>query len=507
MPLPPNDAFVERHLGPSSTEIERMLEAVGVSTLEELITQTIPESIRDEQLPSLPAPASEVECTAELRDRADDNQIFRSFLGMGYHGTHTPPVLLRNVLENPGWYTAYTPYQPEISQGRLEALLIFQTVVTELTGMDLANASLLDEATAAAEAMTMSWRLTRQKGSTYFVDERVHPQTQALLRTRAEPLDIEVLTGRVDDLDHGATPVFGVLVAYPHTDGTMIDLSRIVERAHEAGALVTATSDLLALTLFRPPGEMGVDIVVGSAQRFGVPLGYGGPHAGFMGVRSDAARQLPGRMVGVSKDVHGNPALRLALQTREQHIRRQRATSNICTAQVLLAVMAGLYAVWHGPEGLVRIARRTHGFAKALADGARAAGLTVNEEAFFDTVRIEVSDADAILAKAHAERVNLRRLSESEVVVALDETVTESDLSDLLEIFGAPGTAGAHLAAVDLEVPETLRRTSAFLEEPVFHEHRSETEMLRYLHRLQTRDIALDTSMIPLGSCTMKLNA
>ncbi len=507
MPLPPTDAFVDRHIGPSPTEIGQMLEAVGADTLEDLIAQTVPESIRDEDLSDLPTPTSEVACTTELRERADDNELYRSYLGMGYHGTHTPPVLLRNVLENPGWYTAYTPYQPEISQGRLEALLVFQTVITELTGMEIANASLLDEATAAAEAMTMSWRLSRQKGHTYFVDERVHPQTIALIRTRAEPLGIEIVTGKVEELDHSVTPVFGLLAAYPHTDGTMHDLTDIVTRAHEAGALVTATSDLLALTLFRPPGEMGVDIVVGSAQRFGVPLGYGGPHAGFIGVRTDAARQLPGRMVGVSKDVHGNPALRLALQTREQHIRRQRATSNICTAQVLLAVMAGLYAVWHGPEGLVRMARRVHGFARALADGARAAGHEVGDDAFFDTVRIEVPDADAVIARAHARFVNLRRLSDTAVVVALDETVTEEDLADLLEVFGAPGSVEERISTADDSVSEALRRTSTFLTEPVFHEHRSETEMLRYLHRLQTRDIALDTSMIPLGSCTMKLNA
>ncbi|MEN0063558.1 MAG: aminomethyl-transferring glycine dehydrogenase [Myxococcota bacterium] len=505
--LPPTDAFVERHLGPSAADVERMLEAVGVPSLEALITQTIPDSIRNEDLAELPAPASEVSCTAELRERADHNEQFRSFLGMGYHDTHTPPVLLRNVLENPGWYTAYTPYQPEISQGRLEALLVFQTVITELTGMDLANASLLDEATAAAEAMTMSWRLTRQKGDTYFVDERVHPQVLGLIQTRAEPLGIHVVTGRVEDHDHEATPVFGVLVAYPHTDGTMEDLTAIVERAHAAHALVTATTDLLALTVFRPPGEMGVDIVVGSAQRFGVPLGYGGPHAGFMAARSDAARQLPGRMVGVSKDVHGNPALRLALQTREQHIRRQRATSNICTAQVLLAVMAGLYAVWHGPEGLVRIATRTRGMAKALADGVQAAGHKLGEGVFFDTVRIEVSDADAIIEKAKAHRINLRKLTDTVVCVALDETVDESDLEALFAIFGVSDTAAARLATVDPSVPQALARTTAFLQEPVFHAHRSETEMLRYLHRLQTRDIALDTSMIPLGSCTMKLNA
>jgi len=507
MPLPPTDAFVERHLGPSASEIDRMLEAVGASSLEELVAQTIPDSIRDEDLAALPAAASEVECTAALRERADRNAQLRSYLGMGYHGTITPPVVLRNVLENPGWYTAYTPYQPEISQGRLEALLVFQTVITELTGMELSNASLLDEATAAAEAMTMSWRLKRQKGDTFFVDERVHPQTIALVRTRAEPLGIQVVTGLIEDFDPSGASVFGVLLAYPHTDGTMEDLTAIVERVHEAGALVTATTDLLALTLFRPPGEMGVDIVVGSAQRFGVPLGYGGPHAGFMGARSDAARQLPGRMVGVSKDVHGNPALRLALQTREQHIRRQRATSNICTAQVLLAVVSAFYAVWHGPEGLTRIARRTHGMARALADGARAAGHDVTAGAFFDTVRIGVGDADTLIARATTYGINVSRLDDATVVVALDETVDESDLADLLAVFGAPGATAERLAAVEPEVPEALRRTSPFLQDRVFHAHRSETEMLRYLHRLQVRDIALDTSMIPLGSCTMKLNA
>ncbi|MBX2803824.1 MAG: aminomethyl-transferring glycine dehydrogenase [Myxococcales bacterium] len=509
MSIPP-DRFAHRHMGPSTEDVAAMLEVLGAPSLEALVKQTVPEGIRASEgaFASLPEAATEVEALAELAEHAGANDVRRSYLGMGYHGTLTPGVILRNVVENPGWYTAYTPYQAEISQGRLEALLIFQTVVQELCGLDIANASMLDEATAAAEAMTMSWRQHRNKGEAYFVDERVHPQVLAVVQTRAEPLGLRVVVGRAEDHDFDTDKVFGALLSYPCTDGTLLDLEPVVQRAHAAGAIVTACTDLLAQTMLRPVGEIGVDIAVGNAQRFGVPLGYGGPHAAFMATRSDFQRQMPGRIIGVSKDVHGNPALRMALQTREQHIRRQKATSNICTAQVLLAVVAGLYAVWHGPEGLVRIARRAHAFAAALALGAERAGHAVVSKSFFDSVRIRVaSGRDAVLQRADERGINLRVLGDHDVVVALDETVTESDLADLLSVFGSGEEATALLGQVSAEAPAGFARESEFLAEPVFHRHRSETEMLRYLHRLQVRDIALDTSMIPLGSCTMKLNA
>jgi len=503
MPAPAVDAFVGRHIGPSEAEVSEMLTALGVGSLDALVEQSVPAAIRLQRDLQLPAAATEPQALMELRAIANANRVRRSLIGMGYYGTHTPPVVLRNVLENPGWYTAYTPYQAEISQGRLEALLVYQTVVQELTGMDIANASMLDEATAAAEAMTMSWRVNRRsKASAFFVDEDTHPQTMAVLQTRAEPLGLQLLVGDPATFDFGATPVFGALISYPSSSGVVrTDLAAIIARAHGADAQVVVASDLLACCLITPPGELGADHVVGSSQRFGVPLGFGGPHAAFLATRTASQRQMPGRIIGVSVDSHGDPALRMALQTREQHIRRQRATSNICTAQVLLAVCAGMYAVWHGPEGLRSIAERVHWLARSLATALRGAGHTVTAT-FFDTVAVDVDDADAVVHRAEEAGFLLRKLSAHRVAIALDETVTEDELGMLAGVFGA--VAGE---PDGFELPDVAGRTTPYLTDPVFHSHRSETEMLRYLHRLATRDLALDTSMIPLGSCTMKLNA
>jgi glycine dehydrogenase len=505
MPVPGPDAFASRHLGPSDADVTEMLRAIGVPSLGVLLDQAIPATIRREPDGGLPDAASEPVALRELAERAAENQQLRSYIGMGYAGTLTPPVILRNVLENPGWYTAYTPYQAEISQGRLEALLVYQTVVEELTGLDIANASLLDEATAAAEAMAMSHR-AGATGDIYFVDDRCHPQVIAVVETRAEPLGIEVRRGRAESAD--LSGVFGALVPYPCTDGTLIDVEGFSALAHESGIVVTVATDLLALTLLEPPGARGADIAIGNSQRFGVPMGFGGPHAAFMACRATFQRQIPGRIIGVSKDVHGQPALRMALQTREQHIRRQKATSNIRTAQVLLAVCAGMYAVWHGPEGLVRIATRVHGMAEALATGAERAGWTVTAGPRFDTVRIEAGARQPqLVAQALAAGINVRALGDGAVCVALDETVTEADLQDLLAVLGCDIPAEALLDEVDPTMPASVRRTRPFLQQAVFHRHRSETDMLRFLHRLQVKDLALDATMIPLGSCTMKLNA
>jgi len=505
MPAPAADAFIDRHLGPDDAEVGEMLAAVGLSSLDELVEEAVPPAIRLQRSLALPEPMTEPEALAELRRIADANRVRRPLIGMGYHDTHTPPVVLRNVLENPGWYTAYTPYQAEISQGRLEALLVYQTVVQELTGMDIANASMLDEATAAAEAMTMILRLNRKnKATSFFVDVDTHPQTIAVIQTRAEPLGLEVVVGDPVDFDPAQMPVFGALVSYPGSSGTVrSNLAELIERFHAAGAQVAVATDLLACTLVTPPGELGADHVLGNSQRFGVPLGYGGPHAAFLATRSGSQRQMPGRIIGVSVDAEGHPALRMALQTREQHIRRQRATSNICTAQVLLAVCAGMYAVWHGPEGLRRIAERVHWHARALATALRAAGHEVDGP-FFDTLTVTLADGDAAgrVAAAAAAGFLLRSRSDGRVGIALDEVVTTEQLGELASVFGAQlGEPEGE------ELPDELRRRTPFLADPVFHRHRSETEMLRYLHRLQVRDIALDTSMIPLGSCTMKLNA
>jgi len=501
--------FAARHIGPGAAEQQRMLAEVGFGSVDELLAAALPESIRSGQRLALPPAAGEAEVAAELRRLADANRPMVQMIGLGYYGTHTPPVVLRNVLENPAWYTAYTPYQPEISQGRLEALLNFQTVVEDLTGLPVAGASLLDEGTAAAEAMTLARRANKKVSSPVFlVDADVFPQTLAVLRTRAVPLGIEI---RVADLAAGLPDgeFFGVLVQYPGASGRVVDQEALVAAAHERGALVAVASDLLALCLLRPPGAVGADVVVGSAQRFGVPMGYGGPHAGFMSVRKGLERMLPGRLVGVSRDADGQVAYRLALQTREQHIRREKATSNICTAQVLLAVMASMYAVYHGPDGLRAIAARTHRLATILAAGLRTGGVEVAYEAFFDTVTARVPGGAArVVAAAREAGINLRLVDADTVGISCDETTGDGDL---LAVWRAFGIAVPSISDVDAGCPEplpaVLLREVDYLGHPVFAAHRSETAMLRYLRDLADKDYALDRGMIPLGSCTMKLNA
>ncbi|MEU4819861.1 aminomethyl-transferring glycine dehydrogenase [Micromonospora aurantiaca] len=497
------EQFADRHIGPGRDDERRMLDTVGYGSVDELMDAAIPEVIRWHGTLDLPAPASEREAVAELRALAARNTVAVSMIGLGYHGTHTPAVIRRNVLENPAWYTAYTPYQPEISQGRLEALLNFQTMVTDLTALATANASMLDEGTAAAEAMTLARRASKSKSPVYVVDADALPQTVAVIASRAEPLGIEV---RVVDVERDELPAefFGLHLQYPGASGAVRDHRALVDAAHGVGALVTVAADLLALTLLRPPGEIGADIAAGTTQRFGVPMGFGGPHAGYLAVRSGLERMLPGRLVGVSRDADGNPAYRLALQTREQHIRREKATSNICTAQVLLAVMAGMYAVYHGPEGLRAIARRTHEAAARLAAGLRAGGVQVADVAFFDTVTATVPGRAAeVLAAAAARNVNLRLVDADRVGISCDETTTPAHLQAVWAAFGVDGFDGD----TDAALPDGLARTSDFLTHPVFHSHHSETAMLRYLRRLADFDYALDRGMIPLGSCTMKLNA
>jgi glycine dehydrogenase len=494
--------FAGRHIGPDADSQAQMLKSVGYGSLEQLMAAAIPAVIRWHGELDLPAAASEEETIAELREIASRNTVATSMIGLGYYGTHTPAVIRRNVLESPAWYTAYTPYQPEISQGRLEALLNFQTMVTDLTGLTTANASMLDEGTAVAEAMTLARRSSKAKSPVYVVDADTLPQSLAVLRTRAEPLGIKLV---VVDLDSGELPAeyFGLHVQYPGASGAVRDHAALVEAAHRVGALVTVAADLLALTLLRPPGEIGADIAAGTTQRFGVPLGFGGPHAGYLAVRAGLERSLPGRLVGVSKDADGTPAYRLALQTREQHIRRERATSNICTAQVLLAVLASMYAVYHGPDGLRAIAARTHERACALAAGLRAAGVEVAHAAFFDTVTALVPGRAAQIVEAAAGAgVDLRLVDAGRVSVSADETTTEAHVATVLAAFGAEAGAAGRAA-----IPGPLRRETDFLTHPVFRTHHSETAMLRYLRRLSDRDYALDRGMIPLGSCTMKLNA
>jgi len=496
-------SFADRHIGPDTAAHQRMLRTVGYDSIEDLMEAAIPEVIRFHGRLDLPAAACEADVTAELRALAGRNTVAVSMIGLGYHGTHTPAVIRRNVLENPAWYTAYTPYQPEISQGRLEALLTFQTMVTDLTALATANASMLDEATAAAEAMTLARRASRSPSGVYVVDADTLPQTIAVLRTRAEPLGITV---DVRDLDTAGPPPshFGLHLQYPGASGTIRDHAAVVAAAHAAGALVTVAADLLALTLLRPPGAIGADIAVGTTQRFGVPMGFGGPHAGYLAVRAGLERMLPGRLVGVSRDADGAPAYRLALQTREQHIRREKATSNICTAQVLLAVMAGLYAVHHGPSGLAAIARHTHRMAARLDTGLRAGGVSTAGGAFFDTVTAAVPGRAAQVVAAAAERgVNLRLVDADTVGVSCDETTTSGHLAAVWAAFGVPAYPGDGPSAL----PPALTRTGEVLTHPVFQDHRSETAMLRYLRRLADADYALDRGMIPLGSCTMKLNA
>ena len=500
--------FVPRHIGPSDAEVAAMLKMLGVASLDALMEQTVPAKIRTKQPLQLPAGRSEAELLQALKAIAQQNQVFRSYIGMGYANCITPPVIQRNILENPGWYTQYTPYQPEIAQGRLEALLNFQTVVTDLTGLEIANASLLDEATAAAEAMSMSYGLHKGKATAFWVAESCHPQTIEVVKTRSLPLGIEVIVGNPSEFAQCDRPIFGMLLQYPATDGRIEDYEAAIAHAHEAGALVTVAADLLALTLLKPPGEFGADIVVGNTQRFGVPLGYGGPHAAYFATREAYKRQIPGRLVGVSKDIQGNTALRLALQTREQHIRRDKATSNICTAQVLLAVMASMYAVYHGAEGLKRIATRVHQLTCGLASGLTQLGYTVGQAPFFDTVRVEGEAAQMaqVWERAIAHRINLRRIDATTFGITLDETTTPQAVEDLLRVFALEDAAPQQLD-ITTRIPRVFQRTSPYLTHPVFQDYRSETELLRYMYRLQMKDLSLTTAMIPLGSCTMKLNS
>jgi glycine dehydrogenase len=512
------ETFVSRHIGPSDSEIQRMLATLGLRSLDELVDQTVPATIRLKAPLKLDPPRSEFETLGELRGYAAENRVLRSMIGLGYYDCVTPPVIQRGVFENPGWYTQYTPYQAEISQGRLEALLNFQTMVADLTGLPLANASLLDEGTAAAEAMHMSAALCKEERKVFFVADDCHPQTIAIVQTRARPLGIEVVVGCTRELASEAgrgrlAAAFGVLLQYPNTYGMAFDYRKLSEAARGAGAIVTVATDLLALTLLTPPGEAGADIAVGSAQRFGVPLGGGGPHAAFIATRSEFARQLPGRLVGVSKDAQGKPAYRLAIQTREQHIKREKATSNICTAQVLLAVMAGMYGAYHGPQGIRRIAQRVHAHAAILGEGLRRLGLEGPHEPMFDTIVVKLRGeaTDAVLKRAADKGINLRRIDDATIGISCDETTTAADVETLWSVFAPKAQAPFDFHQVaeeaDLGFPRELTRTSAYLTHPVFNSYHCEHEMLRYIKRLESRDLSLTTSNIPLGSCTMKLNA
>lgn len=526
------DTFVGRHIGPRPEDVKLMLEKIGYASLDELIEDAVPASIRHYQPLNLGKPQTESEMFADLRQIASQNQLFRSFIGMGYYNCITPPVIQRNILENPGWYTAYTPYQAEIAQGRLEALLNFQTMVIDLTGLPIANASLLDESTAAAEAMGMCLAVSKRGTSkTFFVSETCHPQTIGVLKTRAEPLGIELLIG-----DHHTAafdvPLLGALVQYPASDGTVYDYSHFAEKVHDAGGLLVVATDLLSLTLLKPPGEFDADVAVGSTQRFGVPMGYGGPHAAFLSTREALKRKMPGRIAGLSQDVEGQPAIRLALQTREQHIRREQATSNICTAQVLLAVIASMYAVYHGPQGLHRIAERVHLLTGVLREGLRRLGYVLDDNCYFDTFSLDLNllkessylrnieanqrpasppTHDDLLPLAHTHQINFRVFDQSRVGISLDETTSIQDVRDLLDIFALgkplPFAVEGLILRAQSEISESLQRESAYLTHPVFNTYHSETEMLRYIHKLQEKDLSLTTSMIPLGSCTMKLNA
>jgi glycine dehydrogenase len=520
-PLPPRpdffaplDTFLRRHLGPGPEEVAAMLTTLGYDSLDALADDVIPPAIRLRQPLDLPGPRTESEALELLRALMDQNKVNKSYLGQGYYGTITPPVIQRNILENPGWYTAYTPYQAEIAQGRLEALLNFQTMVADLTGLEIANASLLDEATAAAEAMTLLHGVRANPGANqFFVSSVCHPQTLDVVRTRAVPQRIEVIVGDAAEFNPDAT-CFGALLQYPATDGALVDYGALIAAVKQVGGRVAVATDLLALTLLKPPGEFGADVAVGSAQRFGVPLGFGGPHAAFFATRDELKRHMPGRLVGVSHDAQGNPGLRLALQTREQHIRRDKATSNICTAQVLLAVMASMYAVYHGPQGLRAIAERVHNLASWLAVALTDLGYELGTAPFFDTVQMKAgsrSSAHELAQQAAARGINLRVLDAETLAIALDETTTRADLRALLAILADDADEAELDRLMGLSVvagwPEELRRTSAYLTHPVFNTHHTETEMLRYLSRLESRDLSLCTSMIPLGSCTMKLNA
>src|SRR5947209_2478159 len=528
---PPNTvaSFADRHIGPNSDEIGQMLRELGFENPDALIDATVPKNIRLDGPLQLPKAKSENEALAELRALASKNKVARNFIGAGYSDCTTPPVIQRNILENPGWYTAYTPYQAEIAQGRLEALLNFQQMIVDLTALDIANASLLDEATAAAEAMSLCHAVAPNR-KTFFVADNCHPQTIAVVQTRAKPLGIEIKIADYSRFRFDDT-VFGALVQYPATDGAICDYSDFIRQAHNAGALVVVAADILALTLLKPPGEFGADVAVGNTQRFGVPLGFGGPHAAYFATRDQYKRHMPGRLVGVSHDAEGRPAYRLALQTREQHIRRDKATSNICTAEVLLAVIASMYAVYHGPKGLRAIAERVHRLTSQLADGLRALGLKIEHENFFDTVRVEVESSEVILEHAAKASCNLRTLGPRAVGISFDETTTPRDIELLMSVFrgttvrdladrniGLQPVRPAGLQPAESKIAENIsaghtdrmsmfRRTSEFLTHPIFNTHDTETEMLRYLKKLESRDLSLTTSMIPLGSCTMKLNA
>ncbi|MCP5071060.1 MAG: aminomethyl-transferring glycine dehydrogenase, partial [bacterium] len=513
------DDFVRRHIGPAPTEIDEMLEAIGYTSLSGLVDDAIPEAIRVDRTLDLGGGMSEHELLAHVRKLADQNQIWKTWMGMGYHGTLVPPVIQRNILENPGWYTQYTPYQAEIAQGRLEALLNFQTMIADLTGLPVANSSLLDEGTAVAEAMSLCFSVNRKnKSNRFFVSNGCHPQTIAVTRTRAEALDIELVVGDPAAIDYGTDGTGsggfrGIVLAYPDTRGQMRDLSELIEAAHAQQTLAVVVADLMALALVKAPGEMDADVAVGSSQRFGVPMGYGGPHAAYMATRDDYKRQIPGRIIGLTQDAAGKPAYRLALQTREQHIRREKATSNICTAQVLLAIMASMYAVYHGPDGLRAIANRIHLLAGTLATGLGGLGLDQENGAFFDTlcVRLGQAEADRVMNAAAAAKINLRRIDDDRIGVSLDETTTLDDVKELIVLFAGDRYQDSYttdlVPASTSAWPEGLNRTSAYLTHPTFSKYHSETEFLRYLTRLQSRDLSLTTSMISLGSCTMKLNA
>lgn len=500
----PYDFANRRHIGPSPEEMDKMLDVVGAKDLDTLIDDTLPKSIRQEEPLDFGRPFSERELLHRMRETAKKNVLMTSLIGQGYHGTVTPPAIQRNILENPAWYTAYTPYQPEISQGRLEALLNFQTMVSDLTGLEVANASLLDESTACAEAMTMAQRVAKSKAKAFFVDRDCHPQNIAVIQTRAAPLGIEVIVGNPDKLE--ADKVFGALFQYPGTYGHVRDFTPEIEKLHENKAIAVVAADPLSLTLLKEPGAMGADIAVGSTQRFGVPLGYGGPHAAYMATKDAYKRAMPGRLVGVSVDAHGNRAYRLSLQTREQHIRREKATSNVCTAQALLAVMASMYAVFHGPQGLQAIAQRIHRKTVRLANGLEDAGFKVDPKAFFDTITVDVGPLQAAVMKSACdEGINLRKVGETRVGITIDETTRPETIEGVWRAFGI--VKADNKFDPEYRVPENMHRQSDYLTHPIFHMNRAETEMMRYMRRLADRDLALDRAMIPLGSCTMKLNA
>ncbi len=504
----PLDTFPRRHIGPDSQQIGKMLKKLGLSSLEELVDKAVPAGIRLKKELDLPKASTEHKILRDLKNIASQNQVFRSYIGAGYNACIIPGVIQRNILENPGWYTAYTPYQAEISQGRLEALLNFQTMIIDLTGLEISNASLLDEGTAAAEAMFLSYSVRKNEtAKKFFVSELCHPQTIDVVVTRANPLGIEVEIGNHEILELNED-FFGVLLQYPATDGRIIDYTSFIQRAHNVGAISAVAADLLALTLLKSPGEMGADIALGSSQRFGLPLGFGGPHAGYFATKDEFKRSMPGRLIGVSKDSQGNPGLRLSLQTREQHIRRDKATSNICTAQVLLAVISSMYAVYHGPEGLKNIATRIHKFTSILADALKSSGFTISNDSFFDTITIQAgAKAKDILNRARSERINLREYKDGRIGIALDETVNFEDIKDLFKIFQVKQSDIEKLFSNSGNISDSFKRSTSYLTHPVFQSFHTETKMLRYIRKLESRDLSLTTSMIPLGSCTMKLNA